>query len=239
VICFASAAALTLGEFTAPIYEVYKVGVPDLYWLEGLDLMGALGLRCAVVPHFDNREGSNYDTRYCYLGEPRLRALEEQLPDGVGVLGVDEHTALLLDLASDTLTVKGRGGAYWRVAGQTRTLERGAPTPIAALRNATAAAPQRRAAPQPEGAHELDELALRARGDGPEAVEALAQLVHRASQAGEGRIDPADLVAGVLRARDHARSMGLYDLADELRSALVAAGIEISDSPLGSTWSVR
>ena len=49
VVCFASAAALTLGAFTAPVYEIYKAGVPEPYWLDGLDLMGRAGLRCAVV----------------------------------------------------------------------------------------------------------------------------------------------------------------------------------------------
>ncbi|MDE3064871.1 MAG: hypothetical protein KGJ36_04280, partial [Acidobacteriota bacterium] len=63
VICFASAAALTLGAHTAPIYEIYKVGLPAPHWLDGLDLMGRLGLDCAVIPHYDNREGANYDTR--------------------------------------------------------------------------------------------------------------------------------------------------------------------------------
>ena len=35
-----------------------------------------LGLSVAVIPHFDNAEGGTYDTRFCYLGEDRLRALE-------------------------------------------------------------------------------------------------------------------------------------------------------------------
>mgnify|MGYP003735232043 CR=1 FL=1 len=38
-VTFASAAALTLGALTIPVYEVYKVG-DDPYWLEGLDVVG-------------------------------------------------------------------------------------------------------------------------------------------------------------------------------------------------------
>ena len=53
----ASAAALTLGAVTIPVYEIYKVG-EEPRWLEGLDLLGpATGLRAAVVPHYDNAEG--------------------------------------------------------------------------------------------------------------------------------------------------------------------------------------
>ena len=79
----ASAAALTLGVVTVPVYEIYKVG-DDPRWLEGLDLLGrATGLRAAVVPHYDNAEGGNHDTRFCYMGERRLRDLEAMRPDGV------------------------------------------------------------------------------------------------------------------------------------------------------------
>ena len=110
-LCFASAAALTLGAFTAPVYEVYKVGVEEPQWRDGLNVLAALGLNCVVIPHFDNNEGGNYDTRFCYLGEKRLLELESQLPEGVATLGVDEHTALILDLSNDTISVKGRSNA--------------------------------------------------------------------------------------------------------------------------------
>src|SRR5262249_15879373 len=35
-VVFASAAAVTLGRFSLPVYEIYKVGQP-IQWLEGLD----------------------------------------------------------------------------------------------------------------------------------------------------------------------------------------------------------
>ena len=53
---FATAAALTLGAFTVPVYEIYKVG-EDPHWLEGLDVLGSVGLSVAVVPHYNNAEG--------------------------------------------------------------------------------------------------------------------------------------------------------------------------------------
>ena len=82
ILTMASAAALTLGVLTIPVYEIYKVG-DEPGWLPGLDLLGAAtGLRAAVVPHYDNAEGGNHDTRFCYMGERRLRQLEAQLPDG-------------------------------------------------------------------------------------------------------------------------------------------------------------
>ncbi|MET9558381.1 hypothetical protein [Streptomyces sp. NPDC006645] len=108
VTVMASAAACTVGFAALPVYEVYKAGHPPV-WLDGLDLTGALGLRVAVIPHYDNAEGGTHDTRFCYLGEPRLAALERELPDDSAVLGIDEHTALLIDLDAATARVWGRG----------------------------------------------------------------------------------------------------------------------------------
>jgi cyanophycinase-like exopeptidase len=120
-----SAAALTLGSHTVPVYEIYKVGAEPA-WVEGLSLLGeTTGLHAAVIPHYDNAEGGTHDTRFCYLGEPRLAALEAQLPDEVGVLGVDEHTAAIFDLPSRTLEVRGNGVVSVRRRGSTTTFADG------------------------------------------------------------------------------------------------------------------
>jgi hypothetical protein len=130
---FSSAAALTLGVATVPVYEIYKVGA-DPFWLDGLDLLTALGLPVAVIPHFDNAEGGNHDTRFCYLGLPRLEQLERELPEGAFVLGVDEHTGVILDLDADTATILGRGGVTLRQQGRQRVLEAGQTIALDVLR---------------------------------------------------------------------------------------------------------
>jgi hypothetical protein len=133
ILTMASAAALTLGVVTVPVYEIYKVGDAPR-WLDGLDLLGrATGLRAAVIPHYDNAEGGTHDTRFCYLGERRLRILEAELPAGTFVLGVDSHTALLLDLDGARASVAGLGGVTVRVNGQSVELPAGADVPIARL----------------------------------------------------------------------------------------------------------
>jgi hypothetical protein len=131
-VTFASAAALTLGAFTVPVYEIYKVGEPPA-WLDGLDLMALAGLRVAVIPHYDNAEGGNHDTRYCYLGEERLGVMEAALPDDAFVLGVDEHTGCLLDLDAGVAAVVGRGGVTIRKHGRSTRLEEGAEVAIGDL----------------------------------------------------------------------------------------------------------
>jgi hypothetical protein len=129
----ASAAAATIGCATLPVYEIYKAGAAP-HWLDGLDLLGLLGLRVALVPHYDNAEGGTHDTRYCYLGERRLSLLEHELPDGAAVLGVDEHTAVLFDLSAGQVEVTGRGGLTVRRAGNSTVLPPGTVLPLAELR---------------------------------------------------------------------------------------------------------
>jgi hypothetical protein len=66
-VVFASAAALTLGIATVPVYEIYKCG-EDPHWLEGLDVTSVAGIRAAVIPHYDNNEGGTHDTRFWVSG---------------------------------------------------------------------------------------------------------------------------------------------------------------------------
>lgn len=107
-VSFASAAALTLGVVTVPVYEIYKVGTTP-YWADGMDLLAQIDLRAAVIPHYDNAEGGTHDTRFCYLGERRLRVLESMVAADTVILGVDEHTAAVFDLDAGAVTVLGRG----------------------------------------------------------------------------------------------------------------------------------
>ena len=130
----ASAAAATAGRFTVPVYEIYKAG-GALRWLPGLDLLGLLGLTVAVIPHYDNAEGGRHDTRHCYLGEQRLAAMERELPADAAVLGVDEHTAMLIDLQTEGIEVRGRGGVTIRRARDSVVLPSGSRLAVAELRD--------------------------------------------------------------------------------------------------------
>jgi cyanophycinase-like exopeptidase len=132
-VTLASAAAITLGIVSLPVYEIYKVGEP-VHWLDGLDLLGVAGIRAAVVTHWDNAEGGTHDTRFCYMGEGRLTQLEALLPEGAAILGVDEHTALILDLGAERVEVRGRGRAVVRRRGVESSLAAGTETSLAELR---------------------------------------------------------------------------------------------------------
>jgi cyanophycinase-like exopeptidase len=285
-ITFASAAALTLGRFTVPVYEIYKVG-DDLRWLDGLNLVAATGLDAVVIPHFDNAEGGNHDTRFCYLGERRLAVMERLLPESTFVLGVDEHTACIIDLDAQTASVDGRGCVTVRRAGHVSTVTNGSTVPLTQLRAMAESSgarpadvplqsvtppptPEAGASPLIEAVHELerafdDALAV---GDAPAAVRAVLELeqtlvdwsrdtlqsdeldrgrsalrsmvVRLGEVARSGTADPRDtlgpFVEALLEARDRARADRRWKEADEIRDRLVAAGVEVRDTPEGTSW---
>lgn len=134
VVTFASAAALTLGRRTLPIYEIYKAGEPPR-WLDGLDVLSAIGVDAAVIPHYNNAEGGHHDTRFCYMGERRLAMLERELPDSTYVLGVDEHTGVVIDLDTETASVVGKGVVTLRLRDGSTEIPSGETFPLDRLRN--------------------------------------------------------------------------------------------------------
>jgi peptidase E len=113
----ASAAALTVGRFTLPVYEIYKVG-QELHWVDGMDLLKHFGFNLVVVPHWNNAEGGNHDTRFCFMGQPRFKQLAAALPPDVFIFGLDEHTACILDFASNQAIIKGIGRVTLQRSGQ-------------------------------------------------------------------------------------------------------------------------
>jgi len=222
----ASAAALTSGRVTLPVYEIYKGGA-DPHWLDGLDVLSAVGINAAVVPHYDNAEGSGHDTRFCFIGETRFRELEEQMPAGTFVLGLDEHTALVADLENRRATVHGRGGVTVRRSGQERRYVAGEAIPFEELTKDQAPALRARATPQAHTA-----------GQGDRERDLARRLLTVEQELAELRretelVEP--LVELILEMRRQAREMGAYEAADAMRDQLIALGIDVADASDGST----
>lgn len=129
--CFvaASAAALTIGRFTLPVYEIYKVGL-DIHWIDGLDILSRFGLNLVVVPHWNNAEGGTHDTRFCFMGESRFQKLETLLPDDAMILGIDEHTACIIDLQTQRIDIQGIGNLTIRKKRREIKLGKGEEIPL-------------------------------------------------------------------------------------------------------------
>jgi len=298
-VVFSSAAALTLGSFSVPVYEIYKVGHP-VHWLDGLDLMRAAGFdgSCVVIPHYDNAEGGTHDTHFCYLGERRLSVMEGLLPEDAWVLGIDEHTVLVADLDAKTVTVSGRGGVTVRRRGKSQVFAAGtkltidqllsaargvgetvghvaasAPTPAESEAPAPTDAPSPKRSPLLTEVSRLEqafEAAIAGRR-APEAAEAilnldraiaewsadtlqtddpdraravLYSLVQRLGEAAAGGLrDPRELLAPLVESlitlRGELRAAKAWELADRVRDRLIAARIELRDTPGGTVWELR
>lgn len=199
-VVFSSAAALTIGLRTVPVYEVYKVGM-DPFWLEGLDLLSPLGLPVSVIPHYDNNEGGNHDTRMCYLGETRLAMIEGDLPPDSFIMGIDEHTGIVLDLDADTAEIFGKGVLTLRKEGQSVTIPAGVTVDIDVLRAAgrdglSAPSPSPSVVPSPS---------TDAAGDAPESGATLLDDVRSAEAAFDVALSARDAdgaVAAVLSIDD-------------------------------------
>ena len=206
-VTFASAAALTLGRYTVPVYEVYKVG-QDPYWLDGLDVMAEIGLEVAVIPHYDNSEGGHHDTRFCYLGESRLVALEAELPDSAHVLGIDEHTGLVIDIDAETATVIGNGTVTVRKRGVSIVHSTGTVLRIDALRDPSGSTSVAMSAPAARS-----EVAA----ESGVAVASLADEVSRTEELFDIAITAGDSAAAVRAALDLETAITSWS-ADTLQS---------------------
>jgi len=129
----ASAAALTVGRFTMPVYEIYKVG-EEPHWVEGMNILGEFGINGVVIPHWNNAEGGTHDTSRCFIGEARFRQLVAQLPEGTGIIGLDEHTACILDLEKEEAEIRGIGSVTIEYDNHVKIFHRGERLPLDILR---------------------------------------------------------------------------------------------------------
>ncbi|MEM9773599.1 MAG: cysteinyl-tRNA synthetase [Chloroflexota bacterium] len=104
-----SSSTLAFSRFTMPVYEIYKVG-EDLHWKDGVDFLSPYGLKTAVIPHWDNSDGgSDLDTSRCYMGQDRFGQLTDMLPEDTTIIGIDEHTSLIIDFSEAYCKVLGNG----------------------------------------------------------------------------------------------------------------------------------
>lgn len=249
VLCFASAASTTLGEFALPVYEIYKAG-HDPSWLEGINIFSHLGLRVAIVPHYDNHEGATHDTRFCYIGERRLNLLEEKLPADASILGVDEHTAAIVDTATRAVSVWGRAAVTVRRAGQEIVFRDGDSFQLDELMPSQAHTAQARI-PQRRHDDEIDTPLQKLNAKG--AVDTLLNLLEQGNTEAltrylieleeplaQGFREQSEILAPVMKVlmdlRDRARAEKNFALSDEIRDGLIALGFAILDSPEGSQW---
>lgn len=209
---FASAATIAAGARVVPVYEIYKVG-EEVSCPPGLDLFADFGLALSCVPHWNNTDGgADVDTSRCFIGMERFAEWCALLPPGHTVLGLDEHTGLLLDFAAGFCTVSGVSSVSVVRECEPRIFANGAVFPVETLG------------------------AVRCPAEAEEGIPpAVWQMCLEAEQArgreAEPEIPPE--VYRLLEERQAARAARDWARSDVLRQQIQALGWDVQDTPEG------
>ncbi len=208
-IVFASAMVVAVSAHALPVYEIYKVG-EDPHWHRGLNFFGPYGLSLVFIPHWNNAEGgAELDTSRCFMGQSRFEQLLGMLPPDATVVGIDEHTALVVDLGAKTCQAMGRGGVTLLRESEEVRIGRGQKVAITEL-----------------GPFHVPEPPT---GLPPEVWEK-AQAAHTEAAAAP---EPPPEVLALVKKREAARARQDWPLADALREQIATLGWQVLDTPDG------
>lgn len=202
-LCLSSAAAIAVGEYVLPVYEIFKVG-SDLYWEKGLNLFQQAGFHFSVIPHWNNAEGKDWDSRFCFMGEKRFDELYTLLPKDTTMLGIDENTAIIFDFQNKLFSIEGFGSVTL-ISGEKRVqFLTGKSYDFSSLKTF---AVKEVAAPEP---------------------------VEMAKEEKEVSFDElSDELKGLLEERETARKNGDFKKSDEVRAIFEEKGFTIQDTKKG------
>lgn len=205
---FASAATIAVSEHVLPVYEIFKVG-EDTHAKPGLDLFEDCCLPLSFIPHWNNTDGgADVDTSRCFVGRERFDLWRQQLPDDQIIVGLDEHTGIILDFETSSCSTSGVSsitvidpkGTEIYSAGETFSL------------------------------HDLGDFCPAELEDG---ISAKALEFLRNAPEPELAPVPSDEVLALVEIRQKARASKDFAESDRLRDQIAALGWTVQDSPDG------
>jgi hypothetical protein len=143
------------------------------------------------------------------MGQERMARLESMLPPTTTLLGIDEHSAVVLDFAPGTAQVMGQGGATVRRSGEEHTFAGG----------------------QTFNLNVLGEVKVPTLDEGlpADVVEAVLSATRSAESLPPG-------IAALIEEREGARRKKNWAQADALREQLASLGYLVEDTPQGPRW---
>jgi hypothetical protein len=209
-----SSATLTFGAYTLPVYEIYKVG-EDLHWKAGLNFFSFYGLALTIISHWNNKDGGDeLDTSRCYMGRRRFNELLKMLPPDQTIVGIDEHTAVVIDFVQGYCHVRGKDTVTILRNDKAQVFQTGSSFPLDIL-----------------GEWHI-----------PEGYAGIEQSIwEQAIQVEKEREteklvtpEPSEEVLSLTNARSEARVNEDWVTADALREQVAALGWLIKDTPDGS-----
>jgi hypothetical protein len=205
---FASAATISVSAWVLPVYEIYKVG-QDVHNLPGLDFFSDFGVPLSFIPHWNNTDGGDdLDTSRCFIGMERFKQWCDMLPVDHTLVGLDEHTGLIIDLEKGECMISGVSSVSLVRECNPEIFASGKVLPLREL-----------------GDFKIPELPQQ--GISPAAWD----LVTRAGQPREEALS-ADVQA-LVDARQQARAAKNFAESDRLRDELATRGWTVKDTPEG------
>jgi hypothetical protein len=206
---FASAATISVGTWALPVYEIYKVG-EDVHTKRGLDLFADYGMNLSFVPHWNNADGGiDLDTSRCFVGIERFDQWRSLLPVEHIVVGLDEHSGVILDFEAAYCEVSGVSSVSVLKHDEMQIHPAGAKFPLS----------------------ELGQFQLPAsfeQGIRPEAWE----MVMNAGKAKKDNTPPAEILV-LLEQRKAARERKDFAESDRLRDQISTLGWTVQDGKEG------
>jgi cyanophycinase-like exopeptidase len=205
---FASAATIATGDWVLPVYEIFKAG-EDVHHKPGLGLFADFGLKLTIIPHWNNAEGgTDLDTSRCFIGLDRFTDWCDQLPAENTIIGLDEHTGLIIDFKNQICRVSG----------------------VSSISVVRACDPEIYATDSQFSLGELGKVTL------PDPIESglpaqAWEMVRLAGAVPES--SPPDEVLSMATARQQVRADKNWAESDRLRDAIGELGWQVQDTPEG------
>lgn len=208
-LALSSATAIAVSSYALPVYEIYKVG-QDIHWQPGLDLFSPFQLSLVFIPHWNNTDGGiDLDTSRCFMGRIRFDALLSLLPSNQVVIGIDEHTGLIIDFQTACTHVIGSGKVTILSEGSERIFPSGSTVNLSEL-----------------GDYKLPDPRT---GISPDSWNTALKIQQEAI---DRKIPPKEIVE-LAEEREQARKEKAWQAADNLRLRIEEKGWTVQDSADG------
>jgi len=208
-LALSSATTIAVSSFVLPVYEIYKVG-QDIHWQPGLDLFSPFQLSLVFIPHWNNTDGGvDLDTSRCFMGRIRFDALLNLLPSDQVVIGIDEHTGLIIDFQTACTHVIGSGNVTILSEGSERIFPSGSTVNLSEL-----------------GDYKLPDPRT---GISPDSWNTALEIQQEAI---DRKIPPKEIVE-LAEKREQARKEKDWQAADNLRLRIEEKGWTVQDSADG------
>ena len=193
-----------------------------------MNILEIFNLNCTIIPHFNNKEGGSHDTSYSYVGKRRMDALLDY--EFTNIVGIDEHTALILNGENNSFEVVGIGNVTVINHGEEKKFERNKIHNLDELKDLLPLS-KKNLFKNKKSEIKLDSLS--------EVNEKIAKLKLQIKNEKNYSVMFNTLVTDLISLRNLLRDNKKFDESDNIRDLLKKLDIVIEDDKGSSYWSFK